>query len=91
MTNRYAAAMAGAPGQYVFGLRRNPLGFRTQSSISVRSHTESYRQNHLGGSELYIENSPLFHLPKVSTPLLIMHNDKDGAVPGIKELNYIRV
>ena len=31
--------------------------------------------------EVYVENSPLFHLPKVKTPLLIMHNDGDGAVP----------
>ena len=31
--------------------------------------------------ELYVENSPLFHLPKVNTPLMIMHNDGDGAVP----------
>ena len=31
--------------------------------------------------ELYVENSPQFHLPNVTTPLLIMHNDGDGAVP----------
>ena len=31
--------------------------------------------------ELYIENSPIFGLPNVQTPLLIMHNDGDGAVP----------
>ena len=31
--------------------------------------------------DLYIENSPLFHLPKVQTPMVIMHNDDDGAVP----------
>jgi len=31
--------------------------------------------------ELYVENSPIFGLPKVNTPLLIMHNDGDGAVP----------
>ncbi|MFZ1313529.1 MAG: prolyl oligopeptidase family serine peptidase, partial [Chitinophagaceae bacterium] len=30
---------------------------------------------------LYIENSPLFHVPKIKTPLVIMHNDADGAVP----------
>lgn len=29
----------------------------------------------------YIENSPLFAADRVSTPLLIMHNDADGAVP----------
>jgi dipeptidyl aminopeptidase/acylaminoacyl peptidase len=31
--------------------------------------------------ELYVENSPLFHIPNITTPLLIMSNDKDGAVP----------
>ena len=34
-----------------------------------------------GGLPLYLENSPVFHLDKVKTPLLIMHNDADGAVP----------
>ena len=30
---------------------------------------------------LYIENSALFRANYVTTPLLIMHNDADGAVP----------
>ena len=29
----------------------------------------------------YIDNSPLFSLPRVTTPLVIMANDADGAVP----------
>ena len=29
----------------------------------------------------YIANSPLFFADKVNTPLLILHNDEDGAVP----------
>ena len=29
----------------------------------------------------YIENSPLFYADKINTPLLIMSNDGDGAVP----------
>ena len=32
-------------------------------------------------SLLYLENSPLFHLPYVTTPLFLMANDKDDAVP----------
>jgi len=60
---------------------------RTQSRIG---HTIWARP------DLYIENSPQFHLPNVETPLLIMHNDGDGAVPwyqgielftGLKRLN----
>ena len=31
--------------------------------------------------ELYKENSPLFYVPAINTPLVIMHNDNDGAVP----------
>ena len=31
--------------------------------------------------QTYIDNSPLFFADKVNTPLLIMHNDNDGAVP----------
>lgn len=34
-----------------------------------------------GGLELYIENSPLFHADKITTPLLIMDNDDDECVP----------
>ena len=29
----------------------------------------------------YWENSPVFFADKIKTPLLMMHNDKDGAVP----------
>ena len=29
----------------------------------------------------YILNSPLFQADKINTPLLILHNDEDGAVP----------
>src|SRR5438105_6937188 len=29
----------------------------------------------------YIENSPLFYIPRVQTPVLVMSNDADGAVP----------
>ncbi len=82
MTNRYRAAMAGAPVANMFsayggirwgtGLNRQFQYERTQSRIG-KTIWEA--------PELYLENSPLFHLPKVNTPLLIMHNDADGAVP----------
>ena len=29
----------------------------------------------------YIENSPIFYIDKIQTPLLLLHNDKDGHVP----------
>jgi len=31
--------------------------------------------------DLYIENSPLFYIDRINTPIVIMANDADGAVP----------
>jgi hypothetical protein len=43
--------------------------------------------------EAYIRNSPVFHARHVKTPLMILHNDKDGAVDftqGIEYFNQLR-
>jgi dipeptidyl aminopeptidase/acylaminoacyl peptidase len=82
MTKRYAAAMAGAPVGNMFSAYG---GIRWGSGLNRQFQYES-TQSRIGKTiweapELYVENSPVFHLPKVSTPLLIMHNDQDGAVP----------
>jgi dipeptidyl aminopeptidase/acylaminoacyl peptidase len=94
MTNKYAAAMAGAPVGNMFSAYG---GIRWGSGLNRQFQYES-AQSRIGKTiweapELYIENSPLFHLPKVKTPLLMMHNDKDGAVPwyqGIELYNGMR-
>ena len=82
MTDRYAAAMAGAPVGNMFSAYG---GIRWGSGMS-RQFQYEHNQSRIGKTiweapELYMENSPVFHLPKVKTPLLIMHNDADGAVP----------
>ena len=81
-TPLFAAAWAGAPVanmtsayggiRWGTGLNRQFQYERTQSRIGANLWE---KQN------LYIENSPLFYLPNVETPLVIMHNDNDGAVP----------
>lgn len=41
----------------------------------------------------YLRNSPIYHVKKVTTPLLMLHNDKDGAVDftqGIEFYNALR-
>ena len=94
MTKRYAAAMAGAPVSNMFSAYG---GIRWGSGLNRQFQYES-QQSRIGKTiweapELYIENSPLFHLPNVATPLLIMHNDEDGAVPwyqGIELYNGMR-
>lgn len=81
-TNKYAAAMAGAP---VSNMTSAYGGIRWGSGLS-RAFQYEKTQTRIGknlwdGLDLYIENSPLFHIPKIETPLLMMHNDADGAVP----------
>lgn len=83
-TDMFAAAGAGAP---VANMTSAYGGIRWESGHSRITQYE-YGQSRIGkslwdegGLELYIENSPVFFAPNVRTPLLIMHNDKDGAVP----------
>ena len=81
-TDMFAAAMAGAP---VSNMTSAYGGIRGESGLSRMFQYEK-NQSRMGGSLWdkplqYIENSPLFYVPKIKTPLLIMHNDNDGAVP----------
>ncbi len=82
MTTRYRAAMAGAPVSNMFSAYG---GIRWGSGMNRQFQYER-TQSRIGKTiweapQLYVENSPIFHLPRVTTPLLIMHNDEDGAVP----------
>lgn len=81
-TQIFAAAMAGAP---VVNMTSAYGGIRWGTGIA-RSGQYENGQSRIGGSiwqnpMRYIENSPLFWLDKVTTPLFIMSNDADDAVP----------
>ncbi|MBK7939992.1 MAG: S9 family peptidase [Lewinellaceae bacterium] len=81
-TNMFTCAEAGAP---VANMTSAYGGIRWESGLS-RAFQYEHQQSRIGGTlwdypMRYLENSPLFSLPKVQTPLLILHNDKDGAVP----------
>lgn len=93
-TNMYAAAWAGAP---VANMTSAYGGIRWESGINRQSQYEK-TQSRIGATlwdkpNLYIENSPLFQFPKVKTPVVIMSNDADGAVPwyqGIEMFTALR-
>lgn len=93
-TNMYAAAWAGAP---VANMTSAYGGIRWESGVNRQFQYEK-TQSRIGATlwerpDLYIENSPLFHLPNVKTPVMIMSNDADGAVPwyqGIEMFTALR-
>jgi acetyl esterase/lipase len=81
-TNLYAAAWAGAP---VANMTSAYGGIRWGTGLNRQFQYEK-TQSRIGATlwekpNLYLENSALFSLPKVKTPLVIMANDADDAVP----------
>ncbi|MDR1624164.1 MAG: prolyl oligopeptidase family serine peptidase [Tannerellaceae bacterium] len=88
-TNLFAAIESGAPVVNMFsayggirwgsGLNRSFQYERTQSRIGATIWESPLR---------YLENSPLFTMDKVETPVLIMHNDNDGHVPWYQGIEY---
>lgn len=88
-TDMFKAAGAGAP---VSNMTSAYGGIRWDSGRSRQFQYEQ-TQSRIGSPmsdslHLYIENSPLFYAKNVDTPLLMMHNDKDGAVPWYQGIEY---
>lgn len=88
-TNMFKAAWAGAPVVNMFSAYG---GIRWESGLNRQFQYEK-TQSRIGATpwerpDLYIENSPFFHLPKVKTPLVIMANDADGAVPWYQGIEF---
>lgn len=88
-TNRFAALESGAPVVNMFSAYG---GIRWGSGMA-RAFQYEHGQSRIGKSpweapELYTENSALFSMEKVNTPLLIMHNDTDGHVPWYQGIEY---
>ena len=93
-TDIFAAAVAGAPLTNMISMYsliyKNTGG--TNGAIFESSQgrfTSGYSDNW----EAYARNSPVYHAQNVKTPLMILHNDQDGAVDftqGIEYFNTLR-
>ncbi len=88
-TTRFKAAAAGAP---VANMTSAYNGIRWGSGLPRQFQYER-TQSRIGGSlwqypTRFFENSPLFHADRVRTPMLLLHNDQDDAVPWYQGLEY---
>lgn len=88
-TDMFAAIESGAPVVNMFSAYG---GIRWGSGVSRQFQYER-TQSRIGGTPWeypirYLENSPLFFTDKINTPILIMHNDKDGAVPWYQGIEW---
>jgi dipeptidyl aminopeptidase/acylaminoacyl peptidase len=89
-TDLFACAYAGAA---VVDMISAYGGIRWESGMS-RMFQYEMDQSRIGGTLWdkplqYIENSPIFQVPKIHTPLLLMNNDADGAVPWYQGIEFI--
>ncbi len=81
-TDMFAALESGAP---VVNMISAYGGIRWASGLN-RAFQYEHGQSRIGASPWeaparYTENSPIYTMDKVNTPILIMHNDQDGHVP----------
>ena len=82
VTDRFAAIESGAP---LVNMLSAYGGIRGATGLN-RAFQYEKGQSRIGATiwqapEKYLANSPLMKMDKVSTPILIMHNDADGHVP----------
>ncbi|PHN07135.1 S9 family peptidase [Flavilitoribacter nigricans] len=88
-TDLFRCAEAGAP---VVNMISAYGGIRWGSGMS-RMFQYEHTQSRIGGTLWeyplrYLENSPIFSVDKINTPVLIMHNDEDGAVPWYQGIEF---
>jgi dipeptidyl aminopeptidase/acylaminoacyl peptidase len=88
-TTLFAAIESGAP---VVNMYSAYGGIRWESGLN-RSFQYEHTQSRIGATiweapHLYWENSPLFAIDKIETPILIMANDQDGAVPWYQGIEF---
>lgn len=88
-TNIFAAACSAAGASDLISVYG---GIIQGPGISKKAYYET-EQGRIGASlwerpDLYIENSPIFKADKVMTPLLMMNNKADGAVPFSQGLEF---
>ncbi|MFZ1702015.1 MAG: prolyl oligopeptidase family serine peptidase [Pyrinomonadaceae bacterium] len=88
-TNKFKAA---APGALVADMFSAYNGIRWGTGLPRQFQYER-TQSRIGGTpwtatKLFTENSPLFYLEKVQTPVLMIHNDNDDAVPWYQGIEF---
>ena len=88
-TGRFACAESGAP---VVNMISAYGGIRWGTGMSRMFQYEK-TQSRLGKTlwedkAPFIKNSPIFFMDSVTTPVLILHNDDDGAVPWYQGIEY---
>ena len=93
-TDKFAAAVAGAPLTNMISMYSSIYWNSGGGNMAIFESSQGrFTGDYLEDTESYIRNSPVFFADRVRTPLIILHNDQDGAVDwnqGIEYYNTLR-
>ena len=93
-TNLFKAAIAGAALTDMVSMYSSVYWNTGGTNQAIFESSQGrFKGNFIDNYDAYIRNSPAFHANKVKTPLMLLHNDKDGAVDfnqGITFFNTLR-
>jgi dipeptidyl aminopeptidase/acylaminoacyl peptidase len=88
-TNIFKAAIAGAPLTNMVSMYASVYWNTGGSDAAIFESSQGrFKGNFIENSESYIRNSSVFHADKVKTPLIILADDKDGAVDFNQGITY---
>lgn len=93
-TKAFKAAIAGAPLTDMVSMYSLVYKNTGGANMAIFESSQGrFRGGYWDNWDAYVRNSPIAHARNVTTPLLILHNDKDGAVDftqGVEYYNTLR-
>lgn len=93
-TSAFRAAVAGAPLTNMVSMYSLIYKNTGGGNMAIFESSQGrFKGGYWDNWEAYVRNSPVAHATRVTTPLLLLHNDKDGAVDftqGIEYYNTLR-
>ena len=93
-TDIFKSAIAGAPLTDMVSMYSSIYWNTGSTNQSIFESSQGrFKGNFTDNYDAYIRNSPVFQAKNVKTPLVILHNDKDGAVDfnqGVTYYNTLR-
>lgn len=93
-TDMFKAAVAGAPLTNMISMYSSVYWNSGSANQPIFESSQGrFKGNFLDNLDAYARNSPVYYADRVKTPLMILHNDADGAVDwnqGIEYFNTLR-
>lgn len=93
-TDRFKAAVAGAPLTNMISMYSSIYWNSGGANQPIFESSQGrFKGGYLENLDAYARNSPVYYANQVTTPLLLLHNDQDGAVDwnqGIEYFNTLR-